>query len=740
MNAEEKNKKQSVRRICLCAAVIMLVSAGIFYWIAFRGEYSYTLHQLAVLLIYPAGVLVIVTIFSNMPAVVEKVKLKAAERKAQRKAREKKKGHGIKNLPVLRFVFKRRAGSAGKDVSESEGEEVSSELEELGELERTGIEELKSDDIKAEDAEGLERDGGTDGLIAINRLPEEGEDKEQKENSPVLRTLFILVQAIFAGLYLYYAFSMKLPITNGYFAFSYIHAVLMLVLAVAMLVTSKIIRSYFGDSCSCAADFLTLCGAIILISAVAVMMEIMFKLEICMVFYWVYRIIGILLVLDFAAALAVSVIKKSVLSDFDYCLLPSRNRSNSFISVLEENTGISLKSLWSIKYLKRIAPGIVLGLAALLFLSTTVYSVDPQQQAAVYRFGRLDRESVVGPGIHMKLPWPIDKVEFYDVDRTSSIQIGYSGAASADFFWTLAHEQEYTLLLGGGKELASINMKLLYRIDDLYAYLTNVSSPEDILTAKAYEILMDRTVNTDMDELLTVNRSDFSITLTEELDRFCDESGLGLTVTESIMQSIHPPIQVVDVYQGVINASLRKNAMIIDAGTEESKALIMANKISETAILEARTNQRRRVSDAEYEMSIYYSALEAWKTNPDSFMLNKYLRTFETVVGGSKVYLFMPGTDEDMSRYIFGASNFGSGTAAGGAGTTASAGGADKSPKADFPTDAEYITDGESGAVLGYAKTGEGTAPETSGTETKSQVIVQRCPESQMNRTSQSGS
>ncbi|MGH6904129.1 MAG: hypothetical protein ACREIR_15455, partial [Geminicoccaceae bacterium] len=61
-----------------------------------------------------------------------------------------------------------------------------------------------------------------------------------------------------------------------------------------------------------------------------------------------------------------------------------------------------------------------LALAALVvlgaYLATGVYVVDTDEEAVVRRFGAIAAE--VGPGMHYRLPWPVDRV---DVLKTTSV-------------------------------------------------------------------------------------------------------------------------------------------------------------------------------------------------------------------------------------------------------------------------------------------------------------------------------
>jgi regulator of protease activity HflC (stomatin/prohibitin superfamily) len=153
---------------------------------------------------------------------------------------------------------------------------------------------------------------------------------------------------------------------------------------------------------------------------------------------------------------------------------------------------------------------------------------------------------------------------------------------------------------------------------------------------------------------LSADRSSLSKSVLNELTEFCEKEKLGLTVTQVIIESIHPPVEIASVYQGVVSASIDKNTAITKARAAASEQLINAHKESKTTVDNARANQYRRLGDAKHEMAVYYAAMEAYALNPESFMLTKYLNTYEKIIGGNKVYVFSPGTEKDMANFVIG--------------------------------------------------------------------------------------
>ena len=395
-------------------------------------------------------------------------------------------------------------------------------------------------------------------------------------------------------------------------------------------------------------------GAVFALAALFFTLDYMLNINCLPVLVWIIRGVTLATIALFAAGLAVGLIKKNLLTEFDYLFVFRIFRSGektSFADFLEEHTGLSVKSLWSIRYALGLLPTAVLALGIVILLATCFYKVDPQQQAIVYRFGQITEHSPVESGLHVKLPWPVDKAVIYDTKRVKELLVGYEKQASVDNLWTQSHGgEEYKLLLGNGNELVSVNIKIACVIDDLRSYVTAYTAPEDILTAKAYEIVLNKTVSTDLDTFLSVDRSGLSEEITNDLNEFCASSGIGLHVNGVTLESIHPPIDIADVYQGVVSAGVQKTTLITNAQASEAEKIATAEQQANTLILAAKQDQTKRVSDVRYEIDGFLAAAEAYRKHPGAVTLAKYLDTFETVVSGNKVYVFIG--NHDLSDYM----------------------------------------------------------------------------------------
>lgn len=329
-----------------------------------------------------------------------------------------------------------------------------------------------------------------------------------------------------------------------------------------------------------------------------------------------------------------------------------KEQKKGFVDYLESNTGISMRSLWSVKYIRQIAPMVVFLSGLFLWLSTCVVQVEPYQKAAVYRMGVLEEE-ILEPGIHLALPYPFDKVEIYDTEAVNKITIGYRSEESTDNIWTGGHgKEEHKLLLGGGEELVSINLRVEYKIDDLKKYLKTTSDPIKHMEAMAYELVTDQTIATDLDSLLSADRDVFANNFKTLLGEELGKRELGLEVVAVVLESIHPPVEIAQVYQELISAEITAQRFMLYAQGNANETIAWAEKNAQTTLLYAKVDYEHQIALAKSNVAEFLGSAEAYGEHKDAYTYQKYLKAIQEAYGNAKLVILGDGVDE--SRLYFG--------------------------------------------------------------------------------------
>ena len=350
-------------------------------------------------------------------------------------------------------------------------------------------------------------------------------------------------------------------------------------------------------------------------------------------------------------SLAVRLIRKE-LSRYPELLvsLHGMGKDMNILTYLEQNTGITMRSLWSLQLMKKLLPPALLSLVLVLWLSTGIVQVESYQQGALFRLGKL-RTEALEPGFHVTLPWPFDRVDVYDTQSVKKMAIGYVPEGAQDNIWTESHGgEEYRLLLGGGAEIVSINLVVEYKIDNLMRYIKSSASPESLLQARAYEIITARTISTDLDTLLAADREVFAETFRQELTRQLEVYDIGLSVVNVVLESVHPPVEIAYIYQDMISAGIDAEYLRIYAQSTAQQYVSSAKEQAAKAVAEAEANQYRAVGEAQAAVMEFMAAVEADNAYRQQYRFQKYLDAVTAAYGDAKLIIAGEGVD---TRHIY---------------------------------------------------------------------------------------
>lgn len=366
--------------------------------------------------------------------------------------------------------------------------------------------------------------------------------------------------------------------------------------------------------------------------------SISLPVRIAFILLWAYALVS------FAVGAVGFVLSLRSGNDAQFAMAGRLFGGSTLVDQLSAHTGLSLHSLWSLGYLRKKLPLTALAVAGIIWYATGFVEVGPGQQAAVYHFGRLSAHNITGPGFHMVPPWPLGRVEVFNTDRIQAQEVGFQPNQSKDFLWAQSHStDEMSLVTGGGKELAAINLIVKWRIGDLFSYLTNYADPERQLIAQSYRLLVQETASSDLDTLISKRRHDLSERVMNGLRDFCNKNALGLQVEDVVVKSIHPPIEIGSVYQSVVSAQIDKATARLAAQGDADAAIAGAQSDGKRMLDDAKAESELKNADAKSEATSYLASREAYHSSPACYEFTKTMAALTQALAGRKLYLLGDG-------------------------------------------------------------------------------------------------
>ena len=316
-------------------------------------------------------------------------------------------------------------------------------------------------------------------------------------------------------------------------------------------------------------------------------------------------------------------------------------RPNIFASILdagERQLGIDLRSTWALTVVRRSLEPLAIGLCLIGWLSTSLTMVGIEEQGLVERLGVPVQGQVLMPGLHLHWPWPVDRVFRIPVKRVQALAVGHEGEEAGgpeNVLWAREHAaNEYTLLLGNGRDLITIDAAVQYRINDPRAWRYRSQNPADALRAIAYRTVMRSTVNRTLADALSENVVTLTNSMREMVQQEANALGLGVEIVGFTVGGMHPPVMVAGDYEAVVSAELGKVTAVVNAQVVHNQMLPEA----EASVL---TNEN--TARAEGAQALALSAGQAWSFRtlesqyhaaPEEYFFRRRLETLEKNLAG----------------------------------------------------------------------------------------------------------
>ena len=269
----------------------------------------------------------------------------------------------------------------------------------------------------------------------------------------------------------------------------------------------------------------------------------------------------------------------------------------------------------------------VLALAALVVVFSSWFTIEPEEAGLVMRFGRYVR--TVPPGLHLKLPRPIEAVVKVPVERQLKEEFGFRTESSAGSRTTYSKEDlsAESLMLTGDLNVAVVEWTAQYRVRDPYKYLFKVRSVQktfrDMNETVMREVVGDRSVN----EVLTVGRQEIAAEVEQRLQALCDQYENGIKVEQIVLQDVNPPDQVKPSFNEVNQAQQEREKLINQARADYNQIIPRAKGQAQQTLEQAEGFATDRVNRARGDAELFVKVHAAYQRAPEVTRRRMYLET-----------------------------------------------------------------------------------------------------------------
>jgi membrane protease subunit HflK len=280
-----------------------------------------------------------------------------------------------------------------------------------------------------------------------------------------------------------------------------------------------------------------------------------------------------------------------------------------------------------LRFIQQHLPLVAVLTLALLWFQSAFVVVGPSDVVILERFGQaVNLPQPLGPGWHLKFPWPIDRQVVVPVAEVQEITVGYTKELDDPYIlWRIPHhETEYQLVTGDGS-LVSVNMFIRYKIkrENVQDWYLTAQSPRAVLEAQAYRLLGQNIRSRSIFWVIGPNRQELAQMIKNQIQELLDRQRLGLQVLQVNLLNAHPPTSlnpdenIAISYLKVFDSLQTRQKDLNNAGLQAIQEINEKNAEAAEIITDAEAQGWQTVSRAAGRTRRFRLMIELLQNNPD---------------------------------------------------------------------------------------------------------------------------
>jgi membrane protease subunit HflK len=296
-----------------------------------------------------------------------------------------------------------------------------------------------------------------------------------------------------------------------------------------------------------------------------------------------------------------------------------------------------------------------------VFLASGFFTVGPQQQAIILRFGRplaQGQQGLLGPGLHWSFPYPIDEPVIVSISGLQQVE------SSAGWYAT-TREQELArteepvgfgapinpvvdgYAITADTNIVHVRATLTYHISDPIGYVFGFLNASNAVRNALDSALLYTASRFRIDDILVRDVFGFKEAVQARANKLIQERHLGVTVEECAIRS-KPPRQLQAAFQSVVDAELRRSKVIADARGHGIQTTNDASAQASSRIKLAESERARFVDDISSRAKQFQDLLPKYRENPSLFAQQRLAATLGAVMTNVQDKIFLPEKPQEL--------------------------------------------------------------------------------------------
>lgn len=287
------------------------------------------------------------------------------------------------------------------------------------------------------------------------------------------------------------------------------------------------------------------------------------------------------------------------------------------------------------------------GMAVVAFYAFT-FRVNPDELGVVMRFGQFVRQEP--PGLHFRLPYPIEEVRLPAVTRQNIIEIGRRTATAGR-----APQQDSGLMLTGDENIVDMSFVVFWRIKTevdertgqpgVAQFLFNIAVPETTVREVAESAMREIVGQSNLQPLLTEGRQRIEQAVQKLMQDTLDSYGAGIRIDQIQLKEVDPPAAVIAAFRDVQAAVADRERIQKEAQTYADQIVPRARGEADRILAAANGYREQTVAEATGQASRFLAIYEQYRLAPEVTRRRMFLEMQERVLtGADKIILDNSGS------------------------------------------------------------------------------------------------
>jgi membrane protease subunit HflK len=298
---------------------------------------------------------------------------------------------------------------------------------------------------------------------------------------------------------------------------------------------------------------------------------------------------------------------------------------------------------------------VIIGGALALWLSTGFHTIQPDEEGVVMTLGRYSRTN--DPGLHYKMPGPIESVTKVSVTRVNKEEVGFRSAGKR--ITTREQLIENTIfsesqMLTTDENIVDINFEVQWQIHSAKDYLFNVRdlTGENTVKTVAESAMREVIGLTKVSDVLAEERSKIETMARASMQTMLDNYHMGVRVMRVQLLRVDPPQEVIDSYRDVQNAKQDKEREINQSYSYRNDIIPRARGEAEKITQEAASYRYKVVAEATGEAKRFSQIYDEYKNAKEVTRKRMYIEALEDVLANVDKILIDKNMSGNLLPYL----------------------------------------------------------------------------------------